>query len=120
DRDGHEWRIKMKNAYGYIRGSVGADKEHVDCYLGPNEKAPNVYIVHQRKAGDWRKFDEDKCMIGFSSRKAARRAYLDHYDDPRFLGTITTMPIGEFREKVLATSGQRRMIKAQFGRGVVL
>jgi hypothetical protein len=26
--------------------------DHVDCYLGPNESAPAVYVIHQRKAGD--------------------------------------------------------------------
>ena len=37
---GEHGKTKMPHDYGYIRGSVGADKDHVDCYVGPNENAP--------------------------------------------------------------------------------
>ena len=112
DRDGHEWRTRMRFDYGYIRGSKGVDKDHVDCYLGPHEAADFAYIVHQRKAGQWDRFDEDKVMLGFKTQKAARRAYLAHYDDPRFLGDITSMPMEEFKIKVRATAHRPAMIKA--------
>jgi hypothetical protein len=112
DPDGKEWRTKMHHAYGYIRRTEGVDGDHVDVYIGPDEDASNVYIVHQRKAGDWQKYDEDKCMLGFSTKEAARRAYLRQYDDPRFLGPITTMPFDEFKTKVLATFDKPRMIKS--------
>ncbi len=109
---GKKWATKMQNRYGYILGSMGVDKDHVDCYVGPIKKAPYAYIVHQRKAGDWKKFDEDKVMLGFASIEAARRAYLKHYDDTRFLGPITKMPMEEFKTKVLLSSKQPGMIKA--------
>jgi len=115
DRDGHAWRTKMTHAYGYIRGSLGVDGDHVDCYLGPEAEAPIAYIVHQRKAGKWDRYDEDKVMLGFGSEEEAKRAYLDHYDDPRFLGPITAMPMDEFKEKVLSTRERPRMIKAAVG-----
>lgn len=79
---------------------------------GPNQEATHAYIVHQRKAGHWQAFDEDKVMLGFDSEEAATQAYLLHYDDPRFLGPITAMPMEAFKEKVLATQGRSRMIKA--------
>ena len=114
DRTGKSWSIKMRNAYGYVRGSTGADGEHVDCYLGPDQDADTVYVVHQRQVGNWDKYDEDKAMLGFASEQAAKAAFLAHYTDPRFLGPITAMPFDEFKTKVLATKGKPKMIKALF------
>lgn len=110
DRDGHEWETRMVFPYGYILGSLGSDSEHVDCYLGPDEDAPMVYIVNQRQAWNWEKYDEQKVLLGFRSRDEAIRAYLLHYDDPRFLGPVTAMPVDEFKDKVLAADG--RMVKS--------
>jgi len=111
-REGNGWRTKMKYDYGYVCRSEGVDGDAVDVYLGPElDSAPNVYIVHQRKYGDWDAYDEDKAMLGFPSEEAARAAYLKHYDDPRFLGPITAMPVAEFVEKVRATREKPAMIK---------
>ena len=112
DRGGKKWRTKMTFDYGYIRRTEGVDGDHVDCYIGPDEDAPNVYVVHQRKAGDWKVFDEDKAMLGFPNKEAAVRAYLAHYDDKRFLGPVTTMPFDAFKAKALATKGDPGMIKS--------
>ncbi|MBI1207432.1 MAG: hypothetical protein GC191_09125 [Azospirillum sp.] len=112
DRDGREWCVSMHNDYGYIRGSLGVDGDHVDCYVGPAADAAIAYVVHQRKAGDWEAYDEDKVMLGFASEDEARAAYLLQYDDPRFLGPITAMPMAEFKAKVLATRDRPQMIKA--------
>lgn len=101
DKDGHEWHTYMHYDYGYIRGTEGVDGDHVDCYIGGNEDAPNVYIVHQNDPVT-HKYDEDKCMIGFDSLDEAKAAYLKQYDRPGFLGSITTMGIEEFKKYVLA------------------
>jgi hypothetical protein len=112
-RKGKGWQTKMVYDYGYIVGSKGVDGDEVDVYLGPSLAfAPMVYVVHQRKAGDWKNYDEDKCMLGFLSEAQARTAYLQHYDDPRFLGPVTTMPFDEFKEKVMNHTGKPTMIKA--------
>jgi len=111
---GKEWKTTMVNDYGYIRRTLGVDGDHVDCYIGPDKDSVRVYVVHQRKAGDWKKFDEDKCMLGFESKEAAKEAYLKHYDDPRFLGPITDMSVDEFKDKVRKTFDKPRMIKALF------
>lgn len=111
-REGKGWRTKMKYDYGYVCRSEAVDGDEVDVYLGPDLDAPTVYVVHQRKYGDWDAYDEDKAMLGFPSEDAARAAYLDHYDDPRFLGPITAMPVAEFVEKVRATRDKPAMIKA--------
>lgn len=112
-REGEGWRTKMQNAYGYICRSEAVDGDEVDVYLGPElDMAPTVYVVHQRRAGDWDAYDEDKCMLGFASEAAATAAYLAHYDDKRFLGPITAMPVDEFVRKVRATYDKPAMIKS--------
>jgi hypothetical protein len=94
---------KMKFPYGYIRMTKGIDGDHVDVYVGPNEDAKNVYVVHQQRAPNFDKYDEDKCMLGFDSADAAKKAYLDHYNDDRFFGSMTVMPFEQFKTKVLGT-----------------
>lgn len=109
-RKGKGWQTKMLYAYGYINGTLASDGDQIDVYVGPDESAEMVYVVHQRKYGDWKRYDEDKCMLQFSSEDAARTAYMKHYDDPRFLGPITAMPVAEFVEKARKADG--RMVKS--------
>lgn len=112
-RRGNGWETRMKYDYGYVSGSKGVDGDEVDVYIGPHfESADMVYVVHQRKYGDWQKYDEDKAMIGFMSENEAKAAYLAHYDDDRFLGPVTSMPVEEFVEKTKATKERARMIKS--------
>lgn len=110
---GKPWRVTMRHTYGYIRGTCGVDKDHVDCYLGPNPDASHAYVVHQRQAGQWDHYDEDKVMLGFDSAADAKAAYLAQYDDPRFFGTMTALPMADFKRKALATRQRPRMIKGQ-------
>lgn len=111
-RVGRGWKTKMVNDYGYICESGGVDGDEVDVYIGPNpENAKMVYVVHQRKGGEWKSYDEDKCMIGFDSEALARDAYLKHYDDARFLGPISAMTVDAFVAKVKATKDKPAMIK---------
>lgn len=106
----------MQYAYGYIRRTLGVDGDHVDVYVGPNPDASHVYIVHQRKKqpdGSFGGYDEDKCMLGFSSLAHARAAYTAHYDDPRFLDSITTMSMAQFKEELATTRERpRKLTKA--------
>ncbi len=110
-----EGQTRMLYPYGYIRLTEGADGDHVDVFLGPDEDAKNVYVVHQMKASHFRQYDEDKCMMGFASAAAAKKAYLAHYDRPDFFGSMTTLPLERFRSKVYRM--KRKMIKAQQSRG---
>lgn len=109
------WATLMHYAYGFVNRTEGVDGDQVDVYLGPEmDDAPMVYVVHQRRYGAWDEYDEDKCMLGFLSEESARDAYLSCYDDPRFLGPITAMPVAEFIDKVRATRGAPAMIKSLF------
>lgn len=112
DPAGKPWETTMAYPYGYLLRTEGVDGDSVDVYVGPNVDAPMVYVVHQRKAGDWRRFDEDKAMLGFGSEYEAVQAFLQHYNDLRFLGPVTSMPVAEFVEKARATFDKPAMIKA--------
>ncbi len=102
-------RTTMAADYGYIRGTLGTDGDHVDVYIGPNPNAANAYIVDQMKKihdsprGDgkkWDRFDEQKAMLGWNTAAEAKAAYMKQYDDPRFFGSIREMPMSEFISKV--------------------
>jgi len=99
DSDGNEWRTEMKYPYGYVKGTKGADGEEIDVYVGPNKESPNAFVVHQ-KDKDTGKYDEDKCFLGFDSKKDTREAFLKHYDSPKFLGPISKVPIEKLKEKI--------------------
>jgi len=116
DRDGNEGATKMRHAYGYIRGTHGADDDEIDCFVGPDVNASKVYVVHQRirkDDGTFEVHDEDKVMIGFSSAREAKRAYLVHYDDPGFFGSMTLMTVERFKKVIEKNKGKRlRLVKS--------
>lgn len=115
NRDGQKWRQRMPYPYGYINQTTGIDMDCVDVFLGPYlDSADYVYIVHARKVNRWDEYDEDKVMIGFRTEQEAVQAFLDSYNDPRFLGPITEMLVGEFVDKVRNTKDRPAMIKAVF------
>lgn len=108
------WESLMKFAYGEIRGTEGVDGDPVDIFLGPMmDLAPTVFVIHQRRVDDWENYDEDKCMVGFMQESDAIDAFLSCYDDRRFLGPITEMPVAEFIAKVRATKDAPAMVKSQ-------
>lgn len=109
DDDGKPWAITMKHPYGYIRMTEGMDGEHVDCYVGPNSDATHVYVIHQNFP-DTGKYDEDKCMLGFDSAGAAKKAYLAHYNKPGFFGSMTALTLDEFKNKVYKTKHTPGMV----------
>jgi hypothetical protein len=111
---GTEGMTRMKRPYGYICGTLGSDGDHYDCFIGQHPEAPEVYIVSQMKAPDFTQPDEEKALLAFESMDAARKFYLAHYDDSRFMGKITALPFEDFREKVMTTrdNGGKPIVKA--------
>ncbi|MBP5785336.1 MAG: hypothetical protein J6W16_07130 [Methanobrevibacter sp.] len=105
DKDGHKWKTLMHYDYGYIRGTVGTDKDHLDCYVGPDKKANKVYVIHQNDPVT-HKYDEDKCMLCFSSAADAKAAYMKQYDRPGFYGSMTTMTIEQFKSFIFSHKGK--------------
>jgi N12 class adenine-specific DNA methylase/tRNA1(Val) A37 N6-methylase TrmN6 len=79
DKSGTPWETTMQHHYGYIRGTVGADKDHIDTFIGKNLDSDKVFVVDQIHP-DSGKFDEHKVMLGFNSLEEARAAYQANYD----------------------------------------
>jgi hypothetical protein len=103
DRNGDSGITLMQYPYGFIEGTMGADGDAIDVYVGPDPNAPRVFIINQRKKlgeGQFGGFDEQKVMLGFQNVSAARTAYLAHYDDPGFLGSMSEMSFEEFKHRV--------------------
>lgn len=99
------WKTLMKFDYGYVKGSKGMDGGGVDCFIGPNENAKMAYVVHILKQPDFKKYDEDKVMLGFNSKAEAKKAFKQHYDKPeKFYGGMDVIPMELFKKKVLETA----------------
>ena len=81
DANGKKWSVKMKNTYGYIRGTEGVDGDHIDVFLAEDMDewdGKYVFVVDQYNPDGT--FDEHKVMLGFNSMEEARSAYLSNYE----------------------------------------
>lgn len=81
DADGKQWESKMNNTYGYIRGAVGVDGDHIDVFLSNDIDGWNgrrVYVVDQYNRDG--SFDEHKVMLGFNDADEAKNDYLANYE----------------------------------------
>ena len=97
DSKGKKWSIEMKHEYGYILGTVGADKDHLDVFIGTDPDSELVYIVNQVDP-DSGKFDEVKIMLGFVNQSSAEDGYLSNYEPNwRGLGSIKPMTLPSFK-----------------------
>ena len=95
DPGGKKWSVEMEHHYGYIKGTVGKDKDHIDVFIGKSPASRMVYIVDQvnQKGG----FDEHKILLGFNSIAEARKGYLDNYSAGWKVGPMTAVPINDFK-----------------------
>lgn len=98
-RDGKKWTSKINHHYGYIKGTRGRDKDHLDVFLGPDpEGCDKVFVVNQLNP-DSGAFDEHKIMMGFTSEEEAKDAYLSNYEDGwQGIGSICTLFVDEFKD----------------------
>lgn len=99
DKGGKPWSVTMKHHYGYIRGTIGKDKDHVDVFVkkGTGELTDDapVFVVDQVLDG---KLDEHKVMLGFTTQAQAKAAYRANYAKGwKGLGAITETTLGEFK-----------------------
>lgn len=111
-KEGVPWKVTMTAPYGYFRNSMGVDGDHVDCFVGPNEMAKQVYVIHAKNPSTG-KYDEDKVMVGFESAIEAKKVFLENYSDPGFYGSMDSISWDKFKEKVLATKDKPMKIVAE-------
>lgn len=98
--DGAEWSVTMPADYGYFRRTEGADGDHVDFYMGPNEASETAFIIDQVDA-ETGVYDEAKVMLGYDSPADARAAHEAAFSDGKGaarLGGITMMGVPELKE----------------------
>lgn len=95
--DGKKWECTVIHDYGYIRGTTGKDKDHVDIFIGPSPDTELVYVVDQQDPKTGR-LDEHKCLVGFHDVAAAKAGYLGNYE-PGWQGlqSIIAMTLPQFR-----------------------
>ncbi len=99
----HKGETLMHAAYGELLGTKGADDDPIDVYVGPDDKAPYVYIVEQQNPHTGI-YDEAKCMLGFASQEDAEAVYRVHYNRPDFLLYSTEMEIDQFKRWISGTA----------------
>ncbi len=107
DENGKKWSTKMHNTYGYIRGTKGADGDHVDVFLSDHLDDWNgmVFVVDQvKKDGS---FDEHKVMYGFNDYDEAWKAYHSNYEKGwQGLGDMNGITLDGFKKWL--DSGDRK------------
>ena len=86
----------MQSHYGYIKGTVGKDKDHIDTFIGPNRESDKVFVIDQKDAEGG--FDEHKVMLGFDSLAQAESAYKANYAEGwDGIKSITEATMPEFK-----------------------
>ena len=106
--DGEKKYNVMKNHYGYFNVTKGKDGDAVDVFIGPDiEDFENVYCVDQ--SNDKGEFDETKVMLGFKSKKDAKKAYFANFS-PGWDGfmSITGVSLKVFKKWLYRGRKQRQ------------
>ena len=110
DADGKQWESKMNNTYGYIRGAVGVDGDHIDVFLSNDIDGWNgrkLFVVDQYNPDG--SFDEHKVMLGFNDADEAKSDYLANYENGWENGRridVTAVNLEDF-EKWIASSKRK-------------
>jgi len=110
-KTGEAWSHKIKDNYGYIKGTHSPDGEHLDCYLRKNPKSnATVYVVHQLTV-DGSKFDEDKVMLGYSNKDEAVKAFKEFTFKPNVMyGGVTEFDMEHFQLACFSASNSHAML----------
>ena len=99
DKGGKAWKNTLKHHYGYIKGTVGNDKDHVDLFVKPGtplDFSGEVYVIDQVHP-DTGKFDEHKVMTGFANQAEAKAAYHANYAKGwKGMKALTPMSFSDF------------------------
>lgn len=94
--DGRQWSNTMAAHYGYVKGGLAADGDHVDVFVGPHAAtAPMVYVVDQVNPDG--SYDEAKALFGFNTEADAVAAYKGSYDANWKVGPVTAISVDDFK-----------------------
>lgn len=103
DKNGKAWAIELKDSYGEIHKTEGADGDAIDIFIKPHltptdiETLDKIYVIDQINP-DTGEFDEHKCVFGYTTTEDATNAYLSNYTKGwKGLGAITPLDITVFK-----------------------
>lgn len=102
NKDGTPWAVRMPVHYGYIKGTEGADGDHVDAFVGHRIDNKDIHVIDQKDA-ETGKFDEHKVMMGFATPHDALHAYYSSFSDGKAhlrMGGMVSMTIDDFKKWV--------------------
>lgn len=101
DTQGNAWSVTMKDHYGEIQNTEGADGDNIDVFIGENPESEKIFIVDQIDPATG-KFDEHKVIMGVNDIKQAKRTYNRNYAKGwKGAAEITEMTPAQFREWVV-------------------
>lgn len=98
DIQGREWQTELKADYGYIKGTKGKDKDHLDIFIKPGYTggATDIFVVNQYDKDG--KFDEHKAVLGAASEEEAMEIYNSNYEAGWTGGkNVTRVPLKTFK-----------------------
>jgi hypothetical protein len=111
DEDGKAWEHEMKSHYGYYKGTVGKDGDHIDVFIKegiPTDWNGSIFPIDQinPKTGE---FDETKVMLGYNTADEAKAAYMENYDaNWKGFSAITEVNIDDFKTWLYDGKKQRK------------
>jgi hypothetical protein len=86
----------MKHHYGYIPNTMDADGEELDAYVGPSRSSNTAWVIKQLKKDG--SFDENKVMMGFTSKEDAKSSYDHHMGGAKErFGGIKEVPVSALK-----------------------
>ena len=89
------WKRVMVADYGFFVGSMAADGDAVDCFLGDDLDSEFVAVVDQIKTDG--SFDESKIVLGVKTQAQAEKLYLAHYPRGWKLGPVSTTTVQQLK-----------------------
>lgn len=95
-QDGKPWQTLMKDSYGRIKRTEGADGDQVDVFICEDDlESEIIFVVNQVNHEG---FDEHKCVLAATNEARAREVYLRNYSRGwSGLGSVTAMTVGQFK-----------------------
>lgn len=122
--NGHSWHVRMPAHYGYIKGTEGADGDHLDVYLGPHAHVAHmhpVFVVDQQHA-DTHRFDEHKAMLGFRDLDHATKTYDAAFSDkrgPERRRAVHQVTLEDFRHWVGNGDTTKAFARSRLKKGII-
>ena len=111
------WQSLSPAHYGYIRRTIGADGDQLDCYVTNNpEDSDQIFIIDQVDPST-KEFDEHKIVIGAKTPEDAKLIYHSGFSDGSSqdrIGGITQMSVHDFKSWI---KGNTAYLLAKGGTG---